>query len=42
MLLLAGGAEDNDDDTEILPCPSWKATLEAVATLERYIYISVQ
>jgi RecB family endonuclease NucS len=34
---LVGGADDCDDDAEILPRPSRKAALEAAATLERYI-----
>jgi len=34
---LAGGADDNDDDAEILPRPSRKAALEAAAMLERYV-----
>jgi hypothetical protein len=36
---LVGGADDEDDDAEILPRPSRKEALEAVATLERYITV---
>ena len=40
-LLMVGGVDDDDDDAEILPCPSRKATvtLEATATLERYVSV---
>jgi hypothetical protein len=31
---VVGGADDEDDDAEILPCPSRQAALEAVTTLE--------
>jgi hypothetical protein len=34
---LVGGADDCDDDAEILPHPSRKIALEAAAILERYI-----
>ena len=38
-LLMVGGVDDDDDDAEILPRPSRKATLEAAATLERYVSV---
>ena len=34
---LVGGADDNDDDSELFPCPSRTAALDAAAMLERYI-----
>ena len=36
---LVGGADDEDDDAEILPHPSQKEALTAAATLERYISV---
>jgi hypothetical protein len=36
---LVGGADDEDDDAEILPHPSRKEALAAAATLERYISV---
>jgi hypothetical protein len=36
---IVGGADDEDDDAEILPCPSRWAALEAAIMLERYISI---
>jgi hypothetical protein len=36
-IILAGGANDNDNDAQILLHPSWKAALQATVTLERYI-----
>ena len=36
-IILAGRADDDNDDAEVLPRPSRKAALEAAATLERYI-----
>lgn len=38
-IALAGGADDVDDDAEILPRPSRKEALQAAATLERYISV---
>ena len=38
-LLMVGGVDDDDDDAEILPRSSRKATLEAAATLERYVSV---
>ena len=36
---MVGGVDDDDDNAEILPCPSRKAALEAAATLERYVSV---
>jgi hypothetical protein len=36
---VVGGVDDDDDDAEVLPCPSRKAALKAAAILERYITV---